>query len=365
MGQWQPWLLAFPPEIKGTPQVWPISVGGEGELTGIILSDGSTGPDVIPRPLPTILQLRIPLLGMASDTTVDTFEQASRTRCWPIGLAAMSEKVAKKAQLTSDRHVLELIQLAIKAERHPRVLELVDLLYLEKSWDLALQLVRHSKLALLANRIEEARDLKSCGKVDGHEGGKGLASHITDPIIRTPRIMSREAAISIDQSIRMASTETPSPATMLSTLTPSAATVAAPKGSEGQLFAPADAVISSGGLVSADASGSGANAQEGVLSFSANLPVSLSRLSVAHGGQEYPAPSKPVARKLADVLKSVEQSTSGSAAAADSQLPIAKRSKEQSLDSRSTASVKKQTDLSAFKQSIFSNSHSEQRGSQQ
>lgn len=156
---WQPWLECQE-QREREESVWPVSFTMH-ELACVIVRAPEEFPEVIPRPLLTMLPLRIPLLNMR-DPLVASLERALganqilknsilKDREW-------TEKEVKKMQIAADKHVLELIQLAIKSDKPARVLELCGLFLLEKSWEMAVQLAKHNRQIQLADRIEALRD---------------------------------------------------------------------------------------------------------------------------------------------------------------------------------------------------------------
>lgn len=154
--QWQPWQWSRE-QNPGMKNVWPISFSRSSLIAALLDNDY---PEPVPRPIVSILSLRIPLLSIDSDPVVSLYEESLRTRhiLSHARPGEIFEKECKRLQVASDKHLLELVQLAIKSERLTRVLELCKLFLLEKSWDLAVQLAKHNRLALLANRIEKLKE---------------------------------------------------------------------------------------------------------------------------------------------------------------------------------------------------------------
>jgi hypothetical protein len=72
----------------------------------------------------------------------------------------------KKRVIAADRSLLELIQLALKADQQERALQLCALFQGEKSLNLAIQLARHSRLLTLADRMEKVRGAEECQPVE-------------------------------------------------------------------------------------------------------------------------------------------------------------------------------------------------------
>ncbi len=70
---------------------------------------------------------------------------------------ALTEKERKKLDMASDRHLLEMAQLAIRAGRIGRVVELARMVAGEKSMDLMIQLAKHHKLIAVVDDLERLR----------------------------------------------------------------------------------------------------------------------------------------------------------------------------------------------------------------
>lgn len=346
VGVWRPWKI----QQEHPRRFWPISFSAA-DITGVVLAseddlhtmegvgDHFRYPEVIPRPMLTVLSLMLPFMELSTNELVSSFEQSYRT-----GLILQAEggkkggtrpeKETRRMQLTADKHILELIQLAIKADRLTRVLELCEFFLLEKSWDLAIQLARHQRLTSLANRIEELRDTlrlqpKEIGQSNDTTASLGL------PAPRTPR-----AIIS-----RMATTE--SPITALANLTPMAVREAT-----GLLSGEAD-VIRGGPLPPAPR-----EVREGdVQRFTSHTPAEASSLTVPLAGLSFKqvpaeatkATSPLTTRSLVDILKSVEGATAtGGLVSAVEGEGKKRMTHGTSGEMTSLIKSKKQADLSAF-----------------
>lgn len=139
--------------------VWPVFFDRE-EITAIVCKNGETTPPVLPRPITTNLAFKLPLLQPDDPTTL-SYEPVLRTTILSSlidGSKGLREKDIRRLNSASDKHVLELIQLAIKADKPVRALELCNLFYTEKSYDIAVQLARHHRLVSLADRIDQLKD---------------------------------------------------------------------------------------------------------------------------------------------------------------------------------------------------------------
>jgi hypothetical protein len=156
---WHPWLDCKEQREKNEV-IWPISFTLN-ELLCLHLQNGEGHPEPIPRPMPTVIPMRIPFLGL-DDPIISPYEKPFRIntifRSDALCPTDMVDREIRKLHLVADKHVLELIQLAIKADKPARILELCPLFLMEKSWDMAIQLVRHNRLVQLADRIEQLRD---------------------------------------------------------------------------------------------------------------------------------------------------------------------------------------------------------------
>lgn len=139
--------------------VWPVFFD-RSEITAIVCKNGESTPAVLPRPIMTNLAFKLPLL-QPDDPTTASYEPVLRTTILSTLIDAskgLREKDLRRLNSASDKHVLELIQLAIKADKPVRALELCNLFYTEKSYDIAVQLARHHRLVSLADRIDQLKD---------------------------------------------------------------------------------------------------------------------------------------------------------------------------------------------------------------
>lgn len=116
---------------------------------------------MLPRPIPTALPLKLPLL-LPSDPEQALLEPVLRTSLLSGRIVdathGLREKDLRRLNTASDKHVLELIMLALKADKPARALELCGLFYSEKSYELAVQLARHHRLLTLADRMDALRE---------------------------------------------------------------------------------------------------------------------------------------------------------------------------------------------------------------
>lgn len=116
---------------------------------------------MLPRPIPTPLALKLPML-LPADPEQALLEPILRTSLLSGRLVdathGLREKDMRRLNTASDKHVLELIMLALKADKPARALELCGLFYSEKSYDLAVQLARHHRLLTLADRMDALRE---------------------------------------------------------------------------------------------------------------------------------------------------------------------------------------------------------------
>jgi hypothetical protein len=70
----------------------------------------------------------------------------------------ITEKERKKLLSASDRHLLELAQLSIKAEKPFRLVDLCALASNEKTVDLLVQLAKHNRLIAIVDELESLKD---------------------------------------------------------------------------------------------------------------------------------------------------------------------------------------------------------------
>lgn len=158
--EWQPVLDLG---VEKGKEVWPIAVSAM-DITCLVRNEGAEWPpEPIPRPLPVVISLSIPFIGLRGDSLMESYEQSYRIKTMGSTTEASASKEMKKIQIQADKRLLELMQLAIKSDRLSRVLDLCELLCLEKSWEMAVQLVRHHKHHLLADRIEQLHGAVNSG----------------------------------------------------------------------------------------------------------------------------------------------------------------------------------------------------------
>ena len=196
-GTWQPWLDCHEQYQQGG-RVWPIAFTMQ-DLLCLVLRAAEKHPEAVPRPLQTAIPLRMPLVGIPDDSLVQGYERVLRTKIM-LGSALLrptdlSERESKKLQVVADKHVLELIQLAVKADKPARVLELCGLFQLEKSWEMAVQLVRHNRFVQLADRIEALKAALN------HDSLARNDVETTARLVQAPRIPKRIAVESPGTSL--------------------------------------------------------------------------------------------------------------------------------------------------------------------
>lgn len=344
MDAWRPWKVQHEHSHQ---RLWPISFS-TADITGIVLEsedDPTTVegeekhlcyPEVIPRPMLTVRPLMLPFMELSTNELITSFEQSYRTRLILQGENSKKdgtrpEKETKRMQLAADKHILELIQLAIRSDRLTRVLELCEFFFLEKSWDLAIQLTRHQRLTSLVNRIEELRDKlrlrpKEVDQSDDTKAYLGLS---------TPRTSKRVISSMVANE---------SPATALANVTPMAVKETGLRGvddaiREGLPSAPREVVT-------------GGTQKFTVLSSveASSLTAPLAGLSFKHvpTGSADATTALPT-RSLVDILKSVEgvTATGGLVSLAGGE---GKKRVTQGTggEMASVVKSKKQADLSAF-----------------
>jgi len=124
------------------------------------------------------------------------------------GTLGLREKDQRRLHQTSDKHILELVQLALRedslaTDKHGRVLELCGMFYADKGYEMVGQLLRHHRMAALGERVEMLR--KDFARKQERRDELGA--------VETPRLPAR---------IQLAS-----PSLVLANLTPTEATLRA------------------------------------------------------------------------------------------------------------------------------------------
>ncbi|KAJ2782167.1 DNA polymerase alpha accessory factor Mcl1 [Coemansia javaensis] len=151
-----------------------------------------------PRPILDELDLDIPLL--ATDTHVGQQEAkclAMRLFCEQEHAEAArtgGDHAAAQARddLEQDKLLLRLIQLACKADKMQRAVDLAHMIKLERSLDAAVKIAVHQKLTALAERIMRIRDSRSAEDDSEADAGSELesedeAAHVVAPDAHRPR----------------------------------------------------------------------------------------------------------------------------------------------------------------------------------
>lgn len=313
---WQPWL-SCDTHWSRNENVWPITFNTQ-ELVCLLVKGGEEHPETLPRPLQTTLPMQVPFLGMDDQLLMIPYEHVYRTstilRSESLCPPSISDREMRKLQLASDKHVLELVQLAIKADKPARILELCPLFMMERSWDVAVQLVRHNRLLQLADRIEMLKDQLASGATKPTERTEPPQNRI-----RTPRMSSRLAL--------------ESPGTLLANLTPLGKEK---EGSnDGSLFETSQEAV----MCTMQMASNRMVSNDPIPSAEPSLPISnpFSKLSF-----DAPPKSEGKPRSFVEMMKSVQL--------ASSEIPTQPLTKKYKPDVAITATErpKKQADLSLF-----------------
>ena len=121
---------------------------------------GQHFPSVNPRPTPITLEMKIPLMDYGSVALERDFlarEMASKQLALAYKAAGLDEPASVKAdKVEMDKVLIKMINSACKAERSARALDLVRLLSLEQSYNIAGRLAHANNMPALQARIDEA-----------------------------------------------------------------------------------------------------------------------------------------------------------------------------------------------------------------
>lgn len=311
---WQPWLECRE-QRERKELVWPIGFTLQDFLCIVQKENEPIQP--VPRPNQTMIPLRIPLVGY-EESQVALYEKVFRTGLVLRGTLRpeISDKEAKRLQLVADKHVLELVRIAVKSDKPARALELCALFQMDKSWEIAVHLVRHERMAQLADRIEALKDLVFKPAEKGQNVVK-IEGQVAPSIerMKTPKLSKRMAE--------------ESPGTMLSNM---ASITPGGDPNEGPLFKshPISPISSKPINVSIMAMESVPSRRD---------PLQSSTLANPFAQLSFEEPAERKAQNFADVIKSVHSTTEVSEV-----IPKRVRTEPAILTSKS----KKQSDLSAF-----------------
>ncbi|KAI9029607.1 WD40-repeat-containing domain protein [Phycomyces nitens] len=146
-----------------TERYWPIGLLRE-ELMCLILRGKNMFP-YFPRPQVNSVELMMPTTQLDTETG-KLEEKFLRTKIISahekeeIRLEGGDENDIKKMDLEMDKTLLQLIQLACKAEKHDRVLDLSSALSSARSIDAAIKIASHFNLSRLAEHIIRIKESK-------------------------------------------------------------------------------------------------------------------------------------------------------------------------------------------------------------
>ncbi|KAF8937985.1 hypothetical protein BGZ58_001792 [Dissophora ornata] len=166
-GQWTPildtaWISA---DSESRPHYWPIGLTDEA-LTCVKCRKGETEPP-FPKPSVTELPLRLPTLYQ--DTVTGKHEEAWLRQKILSGLNKdekmatsfeRADNVVAKKELEMDKLALQMIDLACKADRTQKALDLTAMLCNLKSIDAAVKIAHHHNLHSLMERMNKVKEIK-------------------------------------------------------------------------------------------------------------------------------------------------------------------------------------------------------------
>ncbi|KAG0309029.1 hypothetical protein BGZ98_005711 [Dissophora globulifera] len=166
-GQWTPildtaWISS---ESDNRPHYWPIGLTDEA-LTCVKCRKGETEPP-FPKPIVTELQLKLPTLYQ--DTPAGKHEEAwlrqkilsglNKDEKMATSFERADNTVAKK-ELEMDKLALQMIDIACKADRTQKALDLTAMLCNLKSIDAAVKIAHHHNLHSLMERMNKVKEIK-------------------------------------------------------------------------------------------------------------------------------------------------------------------------------------------------------------
>ncbi|KAG0359042.1 hypothetical protein BGZ54_010158 [Gamsiella multidivaricata] len=205
-GQWTPILdgTLIDAESDIRPHYWPIGFTDQ-TLTCVKCRKGEFEP-VFPKPIVSELSLRMPTLYQ--DTVAGKHEEGWLRQKILSGLSkdekiAMSfertDNVVAKKELEMDKLALQMIDLACKADRTQKALDLTAMLCNLKSIDAAVKIAHHHNLHSLMERMNKVKEIKMMEEQDKDPNAEmdlimanPVLAELTAKDQRTYRVSSRE-----------------------------------------------------------------------------------------------------------------------------------------------------------------------------
>ncbi|RKP10164.1 hypothetical protein THASP1DRAFT_22102 [Thamnocephalis sphaerospora] len=125
---------------------------------GFALQGGRQYPS-FSRPVISEFELRIPILPWDSGE-MEQEEKLLRMRTLStVDLGLMDAATSSRSQASMDKLVLSMVQLACKADKSQRALELCSMLYLPAAYDAACKIANYHRMTALVERIMLLKEL--------------------------------------------------------------------------------------------------------------------------------------------------------------------------------------------------------------
>ncbi|KAI8359261.1 hypothetical protein B0O80DRAFT_439828 [Mortierella sp. GBAus27b] len=205
-GQWTPILdtTLMDSESDIRPHYWPIGLTDEA-LTCIRCRKGETEP-AFPKPIVTELSLKMPTLYQ--DTAAGKHEEAWLRQKILSGLSKdekmatlfeRTDNVVAKKEVEMDKLALQMIDLACRADRTQKALDLTAMLCNLRSIDAAVKIAHHHNLHSLMERMNKVKEIKMLEEQEKDPNAE-MEMIMANPVLAAPsakdqntyRISSRE-----------------------------------------------------------------------------------------------------------------------------------------------------------------------------
>jgi len=188
-GRWVPILESsscMPPGRKA----WPIGVA-LGKLVYIPLSEDKNSPPPFPRPLPSSVELEIPLLDSANSQLEEEYILSSlsynytKAHLAAEGTIELNQQLLLNKQIELDAILIKLIHQNCNNNKSEKALDLSTTLLLKKSFELAIKIATKANLAPLAQRIAQVAEkhLQS----PSHQNFRSEISDVLQPPLKKQR----------------------------------------------------------------------------------------------------------------------------------------------------------------------------------
>ncbi|KAF9353906.1 hypothetical protein BGX34_011298, partial [Mortierella sp. NVP85] len=202
-GQWVPILdtMLIDVESDFRPHYWPIGLTDQG-LTCIKCRRGEYEPSY-PKPVVTELTLKMPTLYQ--DTPTGKHEEAwlrykilsGLTKDEKMaGLFGRTDNTVAKKELEMDKLVLQMIDLACKADRTQKALDLTAMLCNLRSIDAAVKIAYHNNLHSLMERMNQVKEIKMAEEQEKDPNAE-MEMIMANPILATAPSTKDQSAYKI------------------------------------------------------------------------------------------------------------------------------------------------------------------------